>query len=166
MLEGGGGGLELYATFVDNSWKAGLQISHRPGSHLSEAKRQGRTKHMFSFLRSIFSSNRRKARRYADGVRVVIETGERQFDGHMLDVSATGARISTHEALRVGSAFVVRAAWSNGCAHLSFVVKRAERRGQTWTYGVVPNPNYRLSRSLLNRYVGRWMPRSSAAFVA
>lgn len=112
-----------------------------------------------NLLATWFRSNRRDAPRYSDGVSVVVEVGARQHDGRLLDVSTSGACVASRAHLAIGSTFVVRTAWSNGCRHLSLMVRRIERRGDTWIYGAVPNPHYRVSRSLLETYVGRRRPR-------
>lgn len=118
---------------------------------------------MLHYLRNLFArwftSNRRRAPRYPDGVSVVVEFGAQQHDGRLLDVSTSGACVASRAHLTIGSSFVVRTAWSNGCRHLSLMVRRVERRGDTWIYGAVPNPHYRVSRSLLETYVGCRRPR-------
>ena len=106
-----------------------------------------------SLLDRFLSPERRAAKRHVDGSRVELEMALQSFEGNVVDVSTTGARLTSTTRVDVGRSVLVRVPREGGCSHLVLVVRWVARRASgTYVFGATPDPNYGFSASLLSGY--------------
>lgn len=103
-------------------------------------------------LSRILSPERRVAVRHADGSRVELEMALQTFEGKVVDVSETGARLTSRNPIHVGRSVLVRVPREGGCSHLVLVVRWVTRREGVYVFGATPDPNYGFSAGLLRNY--------------
>lgn len=103
-------------------------------------------------LSRFLSPERRAAVRHTDGSRVELEMALQSFEGCVVDVSETGARLTSLTRVDVGRSVLVRVPREGGCTHLVLVVRWVVRSGGRYVFGATPDPNYGFSAGLLRNY--------------
>lgn len=110
-----------------------------------------------------FSPERRAAERHVDGSYAELEMALQAFEGNVVDVSETGARLTSRTRVDVGRSVLVRVPREGGCSHLVLVVAWVVCRNGVYVFGATPDPSYAFAATLLRRYAHGFCYRSRNA---